>query len=104
MSSKVFSSLMAESILLSKAAQIISGYSPVTIFLLAAISIFVVVYNKRRARLVKYIEKIPGPAALPFLGNAIEMNVDHDGRFTASILSRDHYDLDPESSQPERQL
>lgn len=89
MSSKVFSSLMAESILLSKVAQIISGYSPVTIFLLAAISIFVVVYNKRRARMVKYIEKIPGPAALPFLGNAIEMNVDHDGRFTGSILSPD---------------
>lgn len=77
---------MAESILLSKAAQIISGYSPITIFLLATIIIFLVVYNKRRARWVKYIEKIPGPAALPFLGNAIEMNVDHDGEYAVVDL------------------
>lgn len=76
---------MAESILLSKTAQVISGYSPITIFLAASVIIFLVVYNKRRSRLVKHIEKIPGPAAMPFLGNAIEMNVDHDGEF--SVLS-----------------
>jgi len=94
MSSKVFSSLMAESLLLSKAAQIVSGYSPITLFLLAAITIFFVVYNKRRSRLVKYIERIPGPAALPFLGNAIEMNVDHDGKICDCDL---FVLLDPES-------
>ncbi|KAI8044012.1 hypothetical protein M5D96_000160 [Drosophila gunungcola] len=85
MSSKVVTSLMAESILLSKAAQVISGYSPITVFLVGSIVIFLVVYNKRRSRLVKLIEKIPGPAAMPFLGNAIEMNVDHDELFNRVI-------------------
>ncbi|XP_043651942.1 cytochrome P450 4c3 [Drosophila teissieri] len=85
MSSKVISSLMAESILLSKVGQVIAGYSPITVFLLGSILIFLVVYNKRRSRLVKYIEKIPGPAAMPFLGNAIEMNVDHDELFNRVI-------------------
>ena len=72
---------MAESVLLSKTVKFISGYSPITVFLTAAVVIFLVIYNKRRARLVKLIEKIPGPASLPFLGNAIEMNVDHDGKY-----------------------
>lgn len=91
MSSKVFSSLMAESLLLSKAAQIVAGYSPITIFLFSVITIFFVVYNKRRARLVKYIERIPGPAALPFVGNAIEMNVDHDGEFSELFVNCSFY-------------
>lgn len=86
MSSKVITSLMAESILLSKVGQVISGYSQITVFLLGSILIFLVVYNKRRSRLVKYIEKIPGPAAMPFLGNAIEMNVDHDGECSESQI------------------
>lgn len=81
MSSRVITTLMAESVLLSKTVKFISGYSPVTVFLTAAVIIFLVIYNKRRARLVKLIEKIPGPASLPFLGNAIEMNVDHDGKY-----------------------
>ncbi|XP_037943632.1 cytochrome P450 4c3-like [Teleopsis dalmanni] len=81
MSSKVVSTLMAESVLLSKAVKLISGYSPVTIFLVAAITMFLVIYNKRRARMVKLIEKIPGPASMPFIGNSIEMNVDHDELF-----------------------
>lgn len=35
-------------------------------------------YNSRR-RVSKLISKIPGPPALPLLGNVIELNVDHDG-------------------------
>ncbi|XP_023297259.2 cytochrome P450 4c3 [Lucilia cuprina] len=81
MSSRVITTLMAESVLLSKTVKFISGYSPITVFLTAAVIIFLVIYNKRRARLVRLIEKIPGPASMPFLGNAIEMNVDHDELF-----------------------
>lgn len=81
MSSRVISSLVAESFLLSKTVKYISGYSPVTVFLTAALVIFVVVYNRRRSRLVKLIEKIPGPQAMPLLGNAVEMSVDHDGKY-----------------------
>jgi len=71
MSSKVVTSLMAESILLSKVGQVISGYSPITVLLIGSLVLFLVVYNKRRSRLVKYIEKIPGPAAMPFLGKFV---------------------------------
>uniref|UniRef100_A0A1A9WU68 Cytochrome P450 n=1 Tax=Glossina brevipalpis TaxID=37001 RepID=A0A1A9WU68_9MUSC len=78
MSSKIITNLIAESVLLTKTVKFISGYSPVTVFLTAAFIIFLIIYNKRRARLVRLIEKIPGPSSLPFLGNAIELNVDHD--------------------------
>lgn len=93
---------MAESLLLTKTAQVISGYSPITVFLVASIAIFLVVYNKRRARLVKHIERIPGPAAMPFLGNAIEMNVDHDGESSSrsefsEILAQSVIDIAPVS-------
>lgn len=81
MSSRVISSLMAESFLLSKTFKYISGYSPVTVFLTVAILIAVVIYNRRRSRLVRLIEKIPGPKPLPLLGNAVEMSVDHDGKY-----------------------
>ncbi|XP_015512315.1 cytochrome P450 4c3 isoform X2 [Neodiprion pinetum] len=37
-------------------------------------------YRSRR-RMLKLIEKIPGPWALPLLGNVIELNVDHDELF-----------------------
>ena len=81
MSSKVVTNLVAESVLLSKALQVISTYSPTTIILIAAISVFLVIYNRRRSRMVRLIEKIPGPSSLPFIGNSIEMNVDHDGKY-----------------------
>uniref|UniRef100_A0A1B0BME5 Cytochrome P450 n=1 Tax=Glossina palpalis gambiensis TaxID=67801 RepID=A0A1B0BME5_9MUSC len=78
MSGKIITNLIAESVLLTKTVKFISGYSPITVFLTAALIVFLVIYNKRRARLVRLIEKIPGPSSLPFLGNAIELNVDHD--------------------------
>ncbi|KAJ6637287.1 Cytochrome P450 4c3, partial [Pseudolycoriella hygida] len=38
-------------------------------------------YSRRRSRMVKLINKIPGPPALPFIGNTVECNVDHDEIF-----------------------
>ncbi|XP_069698222.1 cytochrome P450 4c3 [Periplaneta americana] len=35
-------------------------------------------YRRRRARLVRLIDRIPGPPSLPIIGNAIELNVEHD--------------------------
>jgi len=32
-----------------------------------------------RSRFVRLINALPGPKALPFLGNALDLNVDHDG-------------------------
>lgn len=74
-------SVLAESVLLTKVTRIVGEYSPVTIILVGAVTLFLVIYNKRRARMVQLIEKIPGPAAMPFIGNSIEMNVDHDGKY-----------------------
>uniref|UniRef100_W8BHT3 Cytochrome P450 4c3 n=1 Tax=Ceratitis capitata TaxID=7213 RepID=W8BHT3_CERCA len=81
MSDKLMTALLAESVLLTKVTRIVAGYSPVTIILVGAITLFFVIYNKRRARMVQLIDKIPGPAAMPLLGNSIEMNVDHDELF-----------------------
>lgn len=53
--------------------------SPVTMLFITVLTCFAVMYNRRRARLVRLIGKVPGPAAMPFVGNAIECNVDHDG-------------------------
>jgi len=42
-------------------------------------------YHRNRTRMVSLINRIPGPPTLPFIGNAIEINVEHDGMFTASL-------------------
>jgi hypothetical protein len=36
-------------------------------------------YLRSRSRMVRLINRIPGPPYLPIIGNAIEMNVEHDG-------------------------
>nr|CAD7569215.1 unnamed protein product [Timema californicum] len=55
----------------------------VTSALLVVMVVSLMVYNKRRARLVSLINRIPGPPALPFIGNTIELNVEHDGELNA---------------------
>ena len=42
-------------------------------------------YHRNRSRMVSLINRIPGPPSLPFIGNAIEINVEHDGMFTVSL-------------------
>ncbi|KAG8234870.1 hypothetical protein J437_LFUL014562 [Ladona fulva] len=46
----------------------------VIISLICAAAIGIFRYKRRRARLVELIEKIPGPPALPIIGNTIEIN------------------------------
>nr|CAD7594839.1 unnamed protein product [Timema genevievae] len=57
----------------------------VTSALLVVMVVSLMVYNKRRARLVSLINRIPGPPALPFIGNTIELNVEHDELFTRLV-------------------
>ncbi|XP_055382123.1 cytochrome P450 4c3 [Condylostylus longicornis] len=73
--------LASRSVLLTGLGKILTSFSPITLILITTLTIFLITYNRRRARLVKLIEKIPGPAALPFLGNSVEMQVDHDELF-----------------------
>lgn len=55
--------------------------SPVTMLFVTVLAGFAVIYNRKRARMVRLIGKVPGPASMPIVGNAIECNVDHDGGF-----------------------
>lgn len=71
--------LIGKSVILTRIVKCISYFSPITIALYALITTILVYYQKKRARLVKLIEKIPGPPSLPIIGNTIEINVDHDG-------------------------
>lgn len=79
---------------------VFSYFSPLTLIAAALIAIWIHNYNSKRSRMVKLINKIPGPPALPFIGestasaracgslklkyfiagNAIEINVEHDGK------------------------
>lgn len=55
------------------------SFSPISIVLALVIASCYVVYNYRRAHLVKLMNKIPGPPSLPIIGNTVEVNVEHDG-------------------------
>lgn len=79
------SALIAKSVILTRIVKYISYFSPITVALSALIAAIMVYYQNKRARLVKLIEKIPGPPSLPIIGNTIEINVDHDGE-----LGREH--------------
>lgn len=71
--------IIGKSVILTRVLQLASWFSPLTLALYALLATLAILYQKKRARLVKLIDKIPGPAALPIIGNTIEINVDHDG-------------------------
>lgn len=48
--------------------------------ILILLTTIIAIYNWKRARLYKLMSEIPGPPALPIIGNTIEINVDHDGK------------------------
>ncbi|XP_058822817.1 cytochrome P450 4c3-like [Topomyia yanbarensis] len=76
---------------LTKTFKLLTFFSPITLILTTTILGAIYVYNKRRARVVKLIEKIPGPASMPFLGNSLHINVDHDEIFNRIISIRKLY-------------
>lgn len=80
--------LLGKSVILSRMVQCVSYFSPITLVIYAVLIALVVIYQKKRARLVRLIEKIPGPGALPLIGNTIEINVDHDGESLAYAYRR----------------
>lgn len=45
-------------------------FSPLTLIITALIAIWIHKYNSKRSRMVKLINKIPGPPALPFIGES----------------------------------
>jgi hypothetical protein len=55
------------------------------VLVLVFVLVFICQYHKNRTRMISLINRIPGPPSLPFIGNAIEINVDNEGMFTVSL-------------------
>lgn len=81
--------ILTKSFIFRSSVKFFAYFSPITLILFGTFAYFVILYNKKRARLVKFIDKLPGPAALPLIGNTIEVNVDHDGKFCIYRLRSD---------------
>ncbi|XP_046668651.1 LOW QUALITY PROTEIN: cytochrome P450 4c3-like [Homalodisca vitripennis] len=73
---------------LVRLAQYALKEGPVTSLCLVVVAVALLVYNLRRMRMVQLIGKIPGPEALPIIGNCLQMNVDHDEIFERLAGSR----------------
>lgn len=86
------SELIGKSVILTRVVKCISYFSPITVALYAIIAAIVVFYQKKRARMVRLIDKIPGPSSLPIIGNTIEINVDHDGELAFSNKTNNIFD------------
>lgn len=56
------------SFLLRLSQTVFTYFSPITLVCVALLTIWIINYNKKRSRMVRLIEKIPGPPALPFVG------------------------------------
>ncbi|XP_055676455.1 cytochrome P450 4c3 [Lutzomyia longipalpis] len=80
--------ILGKSVILSRMYQYLMYLSPITLLIYVLLITLIIMYNKRRARLVKLIDKIPGPPGIPILGNTIEINVDHDELFTRILGMR----------------
>ena len=56
------------SVIMTISLKCLTYFSPITMIVILVLSVIVIRYNKKRARLVKMIDKIPGPPALPLIG------------------------------------
>ncbi|PSN42807.1 Cytochrome P450 4c3 [Blattella germanica] len=56
-------------------------FSPIVLIVLTGFLIVLYRHYRKRARLIRLIERIPGPPSLPLIGNTIEVNVEHDELF-----------------------
>lgn len=57
-----------QSLILRSLEKIFLYFSPVTLAVVIMLITWFVNYNRRRARMVKLIGKIPGPPSLPLVG------------------------------------
>jgi cytochrome P450 family 4 len=69
------------SVIIRNVQKYLTFLSPTTWILLLITIIPIIWYNKKRSRLNALVAKIPGPPALPFLGNAIEINFEYEEVF-----------------------
>lgn len=64
-------SYVDRSFILRQFQKLFTYFSPVTLIIITLVTAWIVNYNRKRARMVNLIEKIPGPPALPFVGESI---------------------------------
>ena len=67
----------------STAAASASGFSATTVFLslfIPAVVLYFIYFRLSRRHLLELAEKIPGPPALPIIGNALEFLGSSDGK------------------------
>lgn len=66
------------SFVLKHVLKVFTYFSPATMVIVMAITIWIFNYNRKRSRLLHYIEKIPGPPGLPFFGESHALDVSYD--------------------------
>lgn len=76
------------SVIMRVLQKVFTYFSPITLIFLTLITMWIINYNKKRARLVKLIEKIPGPPALPFIGEFFKKISKCDIQFHPSTIYR----------------
>ena len=79
-------SYIQKSLILSKTAKVVTYFSPLTIILFTVFVVSYAIWKRKRARLVECLDKLPGPATTPLIGNALEINVQHDGELKGKVM------------------
>lgn len=70
------------SIILRFVVSLFTYFSPVTTVLLTLLVTYYIAFKWRRRRMEYLLDKLPGPLALPIIGNALEISTGYDGKIT----------------------
>lgn len=77
-----------KSVILQCILSLFTYFSPVTTILLVVLAVYYIAFKLRRRRLEELIEKVPGPTALPLIGNVLEISTGFDGKELQQFVLR----------------